>query len=176
MPPSSSGCLSREGEGLQLASSVQSFVLCPGLGCHRALRVVAIPQSGLLAQVSSFRLRLEHSGQILTLSNAAHASLPSPCLLVLGAGVSVLLLHWGSYHWARNLWGLIIYLFFLPVMLPSVLPVLATDSAVRVFPGVWKLRCFFKTPFPGRSSVPTSFVFYIFSYPLSKTMRAFLSA
>ena len=35
--------------------------------------------------------------------------------------------------------GLIIYLFFLPVMLPSVLPRLATDSAARVFPGVWKI-------------------------------------
>ena len=60
-------------------------------------------------------------------------------------------------------------------MLPSVLPRLGTDSAVRRFPGVWKLL--FKTPFPGRSSVPTSFVslfvFYIFSYLLSKTMGCF---
>ena len=36
---------------------------------------------------------------------------------------------------------------------------------------------FFKTPFPGRSSIPTSFVslfiFYIFSYLLSKTMGCF---
>ena len=35
----------------------------------------------------------------------------------------------------------------------------------------------FKTPFPGRSSIPTSFVsffaFYIFSYLLSKTMGCF---
>ena len=52
-----------------------------------AFRVVAIPQSGLLAQVSSLRLPLGHSGQILTLSNAGHASLPSPCLLVAGAGI-----------------------------------------------------------------------------------------
>ena len=37
---------------------------------------------------------------------------------------------------------LIIYLFFLPVMLLSVLPRLTTDSAVRVFPGVWKLLSF----------------------------------
>ena len=51
---------------------------------------------------------------------------------------SVLLLCWGSYCWARNLLVLIISLFFLPVMLPSVLPRLATDSAARVFPGVWK--------------------------------------
>ena len=104
--------------------------------------MVAIPQSGLLAQVSLLRLPLGHSGQILTLSNAACTSLPSPCLLVLGAGVSVLLLHWGSYHWAHNLWVLIIYLFSLPVMLPSVLPRLTTDLAVRVFPGVWKLPSF----------------------------------
>ena len=60
--------------------------------------------------------------------------------------VSALLLHWESYHWASNLWGLIIYLFFLPVMLPSVVPRLATDSAVRVFPGVWKLLSFLKLP------------------------------
>ena len=33
---------------------------------------------------------------------------------------SVLLLCWGSYGWACNLWVLITYLFFLPVMLPFV--------------------------------------------------------
>ena len=62
-------------------------------------------------------------------------------------------------------------------MLPSVVPRLATDSSVSlVFPGVWKLL-FFKTPFPGWSSFPTSFVslfiFCIFSYLLSKTMGCF---
>ena len=51
----------------------------------------------------------------------------------------MLLLRWGSYRWAHNLRVLIIYSFFLPGMLPSVLPRLATDSAVRVFPGVWNL-------------------------------------
>ena len=75
---------------------------------------------------------------------------------------SALLLHWGSYRWARNLWLLIIYLFFLPVMLPSVLPRLATDWAGRVLPGVWKLL--FKTPFLGWSSVSTSFVFLSFIF------------
>ena len=49
--------------------------------------MVAIPQSGLLAQVSSLRLPSGHSGLVLTLSNAARASLPSPCLLVVGAGI-----------------------------------------------------------------------------------------
>ena len=57
-------------------------------------------------------------------------------------------------------------------MLPSVLPRLATDSAGRVFPGVWK-PLFLKfpsrdgLPFPGQSSFLTSFVsffiFYIFT-------------
>ena len=59
-------------------------------------------------------------------------------------------------------------------MLPSEVRSLAPDSPVRVFPGVWKLLSFFKTPFLGRISIPTSFVsfliFYILSYLLSKTM------
>ena len=80
---------------------------------------------------------------------------------------SALLLRWGSYRWARTLWALIIYVFFFPVMLPSVLPRLATDSAVRVFPGVWKLL-FLRLP--SRDRVPSLpllslfSVFYIFSY------------
>ena len=53
----------------------------------RAFRVVAIAQSDLLAQVSSLRLPTGHSGLVLTLSNAAGASLPSPHLLVAGAGI-----------------------------------------------------------------------------------------
>ena len=61
-------------------------------------------------------------------------------------------------------------LFCCPLEIPS----LATDPTVRVFPGVWKLLSFFKTPFLGQISVPTSFVslfiFYILSYLLSKTM------
>ena len=92
---------------------------------------------------------------------------------------SALLLRWRSYRRARNLRVLIVYLFFLPVMLSSVLPKLGTDSAVRRFPGVWKLLLF-KSPFPGRNSVPPSFVpffvFYIFSYLLSKTWVPFLGA
>ena len=61
-------------------------------------------------------------------------------------------------------------------MFPSVVPKLTTDTAVRVFPGVWK-PLFFKTPFLGWISVPTSFVslfiFFIFSYLLSNTMGCF---
>ena len=71
----------------------------------------------------------------------------------------MLLFRWGSYCWACNLLVLTIYLFFLPVMLPSVFPRLTTDSAGRVFPGVWK-PLFLKfpsrdgLPFPGWVSLP----------------------
>ena len=49
--------------------------------------MVAIPQSGLLSQVSSLRLPWDLQAQVLTLSNAARASLPSPRLLVVDAGI-----------------------------------------------------------------------------------------
>ena len=68
------------------------------------------------------------------------------------------------------------YLFFLPVMLPSVAPRLARLSSESVS---WFLETslFFKTPFLGWSSIPTSFaspfIFYIFSYLFSKTMGCF---
>ena len=52
-----------------------------------AFCVVDIPQSGLLAQISSLRQRSGHAGLILILSNAARASLPSPRLLVAGTGI-----------------------------------------------------------------------------------------
>ena len=65
------------------------------------------------------------------------------------------------------------YLFFLPVMLPSVLPRLATELAVRVFPGVWKLLFLRLLSRDGAPSLPLLslfFIFYILSYLLSKTM------
>ena len=75
---------------------------------------------------------------------------------------SALLLRWGSYCWACNLWVLIIYLFFLLVMLPSVVPRLTTDSAVRVFPGVWKLLSFLRLPSrDGSPSLPLLSLFYL---------------
>ena len=54
--PYGSGCLSPAGDGLQPAISILSFVLCAVLAVSyvRAFHVVAIPQSSLLAQVSSF--------------------------------------------------------------------------------------------------------------------------
>ena len=48
-------------------------------------------------------------------------------------------------------------------MLPSVLPRLTTDSAVRVFL-VFGNFSLFKTPFLGWSSVPTSFIFLSFIF------------
>ena len=71
LPPSSpygSGCLSPMGDGLQPAISVPSFVLCAVLAVSyvRAFCIVAIPQPGLLAQVSSFWLHAGHSCPILT--------------------------------------------------------------------------------------------------------------
>ena len=94
LPPSSpygSGCLSPAGDGLQPAISIPSFVLCTVLAVSyvRAFRVVAIPQSGLLAQVSLFWLQGGVPVRFLR-SNAAcasHASLPCPHLLVVDAGI-----------------------------------------------------------------------------------------
>ena len=79
------------GDGLQPAISVPSFVLCAVLAVSyvRAFRVVAIPQSGLLAQVGSLWLRVGRSARILqsTAARASRASLPCPHLLVADAGV-----------------------------------------------------------------------------------------
>ena len=71
---------------------------------------------------------------------------------------SVLLFRWGSHCWACNLLVLI-NLFFLSVMLPSVLPRLTTDLAVRVFPGVWK-PLFLR--FPSQDRVPVYLLCLLF--------------
>ena len=86
--PSGSGCLSPEGNGRQPANSVLSFVLWAVLVVSyvRAFPMVAIPQSGMLAQVSSLWLYSGHSGPILK----KHCSLRLPAqprLLVADAGV-----------------------------------------------------------------------------------------
>ena len=61
-------------------------------------------------------------------------------------------------------------------MLSSEIPKLPTDRLVRVFPGVWKLLSFLRLPSQdGSLSLPlfSLFLFYIFSYLLSKTMGCF---
>ena len=72
--PYGSGCLSSAGDGLQPAISIPSFVLCAVLvvSYARAFHMVAIPQSGLLAQVSSFWLCAGRSCPILTKHCSLH--------------------------------------------------------------------------------------------------------
>ena len=130
----------------------------------RAFCGVGILQSGLLSLVSSIRLPSGHSGRVLTLSNAARASLPQPPLAS-GGSRHLHCFSAGSYCWALNLWVLIIYLFFLPVMLPSEVPRLATDSPVRGFPGVWKLLSFLRLPSQDESpSLPLLSLFLPFIF------------
>ena len=92
---------------------------------------------------------------------------------------SALLLHWGSYSWARNLWVLIIYLFSSWLCCPLWFqgsPQTRQWECLLVF-GNFSL---FKTPFPGGSSVPTSFVsffvFYIFPTSFWRQWAGFLGA
>ena len=82
--PYGSGCLSPAGDGLQPAISVLPFVLCTVLAVSyvRAFPVVAIPQSGMLAQVSSLWLHSGHSGPILK----KHCSPRLPALPPLASG------------------------------------------------------------------------------------------
>ena len=145
MPPSGSACLSPEGDGLQLAISVQSFVLCASLAVSSVRAGFSRGRYPTVWFVSpdyftQIALRVFRPGPYSKRCSPRRASLPSPRLLM--AQASALLLRWGSYRRARNLRVLSVYLFFLPVMLPSVLPKLGTDSAVRRFPDVWKLLSF----------------------------------
>ena len=107
-------CLSASnvGKGQSAASNIcssplvfaQSFVLSAGQAVPQSFlqksylslslfffSSLAIPQFGLLSHVSSLRLSSGHSGPVLTLSNADHTSLFSPCLLVADACV------WATY-------------------------------------------------------------------------------
>ena len=83
LPPSSpygSGCLSLEGDGLQLTISVPSFVLCVVLAVSyvRAFCMVAIPQSCMLAPVSLLWLRSRHSSPILKKHCSPHLPAQPP--------------------------------------------------------------------------------------------------
>ena len=135
--------LSLAGDGL-----VCSWIpLLSPLFCEQACRClslglftrVAIPASGLLSQVSSFRLPFGHSGLVLTLSNAAHTSLPSACLLIADAGVCAAFPLGVAIRHVICGFYLFIYLFIFPPGYASEIPRFPTDPLVRVFPGVWKL-------------------------------------
>ena len=108
--------------------------------------MVAIPWSGLLAQVSSLRLPSGHSGLVLTLSNAARASLPSPCLLVADAGVCTASLQ-GELPLGTESVGLN-YLFIFP---PSYVALCGSKARHRLCSesvSKWlQPSLFFKTPF-----------------------------
>ena len=126
--------------------SVQSFVLCAGLAVSQVRAgfsrgtypTVWFASPNQFAQIALGAFRPDPNSKRCS---PRHASLPSPRLLLAGAGIRAAS-PLGELPWAPNLWVLIVYLIFLPVMLPSVLPRLGTDSAVRVFPGVWKLLSF----------------------------------
>ena len=135
---------------------------------------VAIQGSGLLFQVNSLRLPSGHAGPVLILSNAARASLASPCWLVVDAGVC-------SASPLGVTIGHVVCGFRLFIFPPSYVALWGSKARHRL-PSEnvsWCLETslFFKTPFPRQIFIPTSFVslfiFYIFSYLLSKTMGCF---
>ena len=132
---------------------------------------MAIPQSGLLSQVSSLRMPLGHSGPVLTLSNAAYASLSSPRLLVVDVSI-----------WAASPLGVAVkhvicgvYLFiYFSSLLCSLWDSKAHHRPAResVF---WCLVTSLFLRLPSRNGSPSLpvlslFIFYILSYLLSKTM------
>ena len=118
--------------------------------------MVAIPQSGLLAQVSSLRSPSGHSGPVLTLRNAARASLPSPRLLASDAGICTASplgeLPLGTLSVGFN------YLFIFP---PSYVALCGSKVLHRLGSGSvsWCLQTslFFKTPFMGTELRPYLF-------------------
>ena len=132
---------------------------------------LAIPKFKLISHVSSLQFPSGHSDLVLTLSNATRSSPFHTYLLVVDAGV------WGTFllgvAFRRVICGF--YLLFLPVRLPSKIRKLPQTSCERVS---WCLETSsVMAPFPGRVSIPSSFVslfiFYILSYLLLKTMGCF---
>ena len=83
--------------------------------------------------------------------------------------MSALLLRWGSYRRARNVRVLIVYLFFIPVMLSSVLPRLSRFSSEKVS---WYLETSLFLSLPSRDGTPSlpllslflSFIFFPTSF------------
>ena len=107
----------------------------------------------------------------------------SPCLLAqppLASGRCRRLCFFsaGSFHWACNLWVLIIY--FSSWLCYLLWFQVSPDSPVRVFPGVWKLLSFLRLPSQdGAPSLPllSLFLSFIF-FPTSfwRQWAAFLGA
>ena len=127
----------------------------------------------MLFHVSSLRWSSGHSGPVLTLKHAAHASLSSPPIA--GAGcmpVTRLLLRWKLRLGVYSVGFLV---FFFSSWLCSPLRFQNCPQS-RQREGFLLFGNFssFRTPFPGQVSTPNSvvslFVFYILSYLLSKRM------
>ena len=141
--------------------------------------MVAIPQSGLLAQVGLLRLPSGHSGPVLALSNAALASMPSPHLLAAGTGdctttpLGELPLGWQSVGFN--------YLFIFP---PCYVAFCASKARHRLSSESvsWCLETspFLRLPsLDGAPSLPLlslflSFIFFLTSFP--RQWAAFLGA
>ena len=116
----------------------------------------------MLSHVSSLSLSSGHSGPVLTLSNAARASLFSPHLLV--ADTSICATSLLGVVIRHVICGVSFIYFLLPVMLPSEIPKLPTDLPVRGFPGVWKLPLSRLPPWDRSLSLTllSLFLFFIF--------------
>ena len=134
----------------------------------RAFRSMSIPQSGLLSQDNSLRFSSGHSGPVLTLSNAG----PKQCSLCLPA--QTLVASRGCRHLCCfSAGGVTIghvtvglnYLFIFP---PGYVDLCGSKARHRLGSEnvSWCLETslFFKTPFLGWSSVPTSFVSFCLLY------------
>ena len=127
--------------------------------------MVAIPQSGLLSQVSSLRLPSGHSGPVLTLRMQPVPPCPAPAC----GGCR----HLCCFYTEGATVGLIICGFYLFIFPPGYVTLCGSKARHRLSSESvsWYLETsiFFKTPFPGLTSIPTSFVslfiFYIFFLP-----------
>ena len=145
----------------------------------RAFQVIAIPQSGLLSQISSFRLPSGHSGPVLTLSSAACASLPSPCLLVADAVICTASL---LGELPLGVWSVgFNYLFIFP---PSYVALCGSKACHRLGSESvsWYLETSFFLRLPSRDRAPSlpllslflSFIFFPTSF--RRQWAAFLGA
>ena len=87
--------------------------------------------------------------------------------------VSALLLCWGCYHWAHNLWVLIIYVFFLPVLLPSVLQGSPQTQQWECFLAFGNFSLFWVPSQDGAPSLPLLSLFLSFIFCPSSFCSAF---
>ena len=177
LPPASClrrGWAIRSLRALLWTCSVPLFCEWPAMCSGRLIfsLSLAIPQFKLVTHKSSLRLPSGHSGPVLTLSNAARSSPFCPYLLVADAGI------WGTFLLGVAFRHVIcgFYLSFSSHLgCPWDLKTSPRPASVRVS---WWLETFsIQTPFPGRVSIPSSFVspfiLYILSYLLLKTMGCF---